>query len=162
MDVSPEPTRVEAVIQTVRVLQDPCDVSFVGAINLGRAVGFNRQEVLSARSRQLSNFETMLNEVTLGVSQIRAVEPNVALIAQAINSEPTSPLFVQTVEFEPMPIQDGVGVAKLFNISPQAGNVYVQPATVIEIDVAHMTPIAFFSRSGLPTARQGYCPVCVS
>tara|TARA_B100000678_G_scaffold226948_1_gene194776 strand:- start:195 stop:509 length:315 start_codon:yes stop_codon:yes gene_type:complete len=104
----------------------------------------------------------MLNEISLGISEVRSVEPEIALVTQAINSEPTATPVLQSVEVEAVAVQDCVGVAKLFNIAPQAGNLNVKPVAVIEVDVTNGTPVTFFGLSSLPKTRQGDSPFSIS
>jgi hypothetical protein len=103
----------------------------------------------------------MFNEISLRVSEICPVEPDVTLIAEAIDSEPAATPFIQSVELKAVPIQDPVGVTKLFNVAPQARNFDLNPVTVVEVDVARMMTVTFLGLSSLPATRQGHSPFSI-
>jgi hypothetical protein len=103
----------------------------------------------------------MFNEISLRVSEVCPVEPDITLIAEAIDSEPAATSLIQSVEFKAVPVQDPVGVTKLFNVTPQARNFDLNPVTVIEVDVARMMTVTFFGLSSLPATRQGDSPFSI-
>jgi hypothetical protein len=103
----------------------------------------------------------MFNEISLRISEVCPVEPDITLITEAIDSEPAATPILQSVELKAVPIQDPVGVTKLFNIAPQARNFDLNPVTVIEVDVAYAMTFTFSGLSSLPATRQGDSPFSV-
>jgi CHASE1-domain containing sensor protein len=114
-----------------------------------------------AQRRRFGDLETMFNKISFRVSEVCPVEPDVALITEAVDSEPAATPLTQSVEVKAVPIQDPVGVTKLFNIAPQAWNFDLNPATVIEVDVTHTMAFTFFGLASLPATRQGDSPFSI-
>jgi hypothetical protein len=72
------------------VLEHAGDVAFGGPVDLWRTCDLDREVVLGSVRELLGDLERVREEVALGVTQVGAVEPYVALVEEAVEGEPAS------------------------------------------------------------------------
>ena len=72
------------------MLEHAGDVAFGRPVALWRARDLDREVVLGSVRELLGDLERVREEVALGVTQVGAVEPYVALVEEAVEGEPAS------------------------------------------------------------------------
>ena len=87
---TPDAAGVPVGVDAVPVLEDAGDVALRGAIGLTGARDLDREEVLAAPRHVLGDVELVREEVALGVTEVRAVEPHVPEIEDAVEDEPAA------------------------------------------------------------------------
>ena len=70
------------------MLEHAGDVALGRAVGLRRARQLDRQRVLGAGAELVGDLERVGGEVALGVAEVGAVEPDVALVEEAVEAQP--------------------------------------------------------------------------
>ena len=68
------------------MLQNPCDVALFSSIRWRLTVRLNRQKMPAGELRSLCDLEIMFDEIPLCVTEIGPIEPDIALVAETIDS----------------------------------------------------------------------------
>jgi hypothetical protein len=90
-DRPPQPPGVPRRVDGVPVLEDPGDVPLGGRAVLRRAGHLDGQRVLGPVAEGARHLEAVREEVALGVTEVAAVEPHIALVEEAVEREPRPP-----------------------------------------------------------------------
>src|SRR5205807_270923 len=102
---TPDAARVPGRIDQVRVLEH------AGEAALGRQVGglgagdLDGEEVFGPLPQLISDLEAVREEVAFGVADVRAVEPDVALVEDAVEGKPAPPPCRRSSRFEAPAVQ---------------------------------------------------------
>jgi hypothetical protein len=102
---APDPARVPLGVQAVPVLEHARQVSLAGEVRLARARHLHREQVLAALAQRVGDLERVGHEVALGVADVPAVEPHVALVEEPVEDEPAAPAVARRRRLEPAPVQ---------------------------------------------------------
>ncbi len=90
-DGPPDPTRVPVRVEAVPVLEHAGDVALGRLVDLRGAGDLDGEVVLLALAQGGGDLEGVRGEVALRVTEVGAVEPDVALVEEAVEGEPGPP-----------------------------------------------------------------------
>src|SRR5947209_5613429 len=97
----------------------------------------------------------MWREVTLGVAEVRAVEPHVALVEEPVEHQPGALVDRWRAQFErPSVQQRPIVVGECGRRPPVTGHVDRRPSGVVERGVGEAASQTLVSRSSPPWSRQ--------
>ena len=87
---APDAARVPRAVDAVPVLEHAGDRAPTAMAALRRAGDLDRDHVLVADARERGDVERVRHEVALGIADVRAVEPDVGLVEDAAERQPTA------------------------------------------------------------------------
>ena len=87
----PDPARVPVGIDAVPVLEDAGQVAFGGEVGRAGAGHLDRQQVVGAGRQRGGHLEGVGKEIPLGVAEVLAVQPDVALVEDAVEGQEPAP-----------------------------------------------------------------------
>ena len=133
-DVAPEATGVPVGVEAVPVLEHAGDVPLGGEVVRARAGDLDGEVVLASRPQRLGHLEGVRREVPLCVTQVRAVEPRVALVEDPVEGEPRPPSLGRPHRLERPSVEErAVDVRERRGGTPVAGHGHVLPPPVVEV-----------------------------
>jgi hypothetical protein len=115
--------------------------------------------VLGALGQPVGDLELVRGEVALGVAEVAAVEPHVALVEEAVEHQPGPLARGAGTGLEPASVQQRpVGVGERLGRPPVAGDLHGRPRRVVEAGVGpHPSQLVVGHRgspgSGKPQVR---------
>ncbi len=89
---SPDPTGIPVLVELVPVLEHAGEVALGGEVGRAGAGHLEREGVLAGGGQRLGDLEAVREEVALRVTQVGAVEPDVARVEDAVEHEPGAPV----------------------------------------------------------------------
>ena len=136
------------------MLEDAREVALRRSVGLRSAGDFDCERVLGAGLEVFGDVERVRHEVALGVAEVRAVEPDIALVEQPIEGEPhprlrlglDGVLEVRSVE------QRAVGVRECAHGSPVPGHRDRLPAVICERRIGEVAAKVVVRDRGPPSA----------
>ena len=84
----PDAARVPVGVEAVPVLEDAGEVPLGGEVGWARAGDLDGEVVLAAGAQRVGDLEGVRGEVALGVAEVGAVEPHVALVEEPVEGQP--------------------------------------------------------------------------
>ena len=85
---APDAARVPVGVEAVPVLEHAGDVALGGQVGRRGAGDLDGEVVLAAGAQRVGDLEGVRDEVALGVAEVGAVEPHVALVEEPVEGEP--------------------------------------------------------------------------
>jgi len=110
--------------------------------------------VLVAVSHQVGDLKDVRHEVTIGVADIAAVEPDIALLGDAVEAEPAATLIIRNGGVESGAMQYRSLARHSWDVGPVAGNIDLVPTAVVEIGLVEGAPQFLRRRCCSPRPRQ--------
>ncbi len=131
----PQAARVARRARTPRGLERAGDVAAAGRGRLGRTGHLDREDMVIAEPRERRDVETVREEVPLGVAEVCAVEPEVGLIEDPVEGDPSSVALGRGFGAERAPVhQRPVARRELRRVAPMTRNRDGFPATVVGVE----------------------------
>jgi hypothetical protein len=142
-------------VEAVPVLEHAREVALGGEV-AGRGAGdLHREVVLGPGGQRLGDLEGVGHEVPLGVAEVRAVEPHVALVEEAVERQPGAAVGGRCRRVEGAAVQEGsVGVGERRRRPPVARHLHALPAVGVEVVVLPGAPQVLVGDGGPPGARE--------
>ena len=123
MHTAPDPAWIPLAINAVPMLENACDVAAVIRTALRRACGLNSKHVFVIEFGQCCHIEAVRKEIALRVAEICAIEPDISLIEDAVQSDPPTGTITRGVGAEAMSIHHWpIAGSKLRSVSPVTGH----------------------------------------
>ncbi len=155
VDRPPQTSGVPFGIDAVPVLEDPGDVALGRAIALGSTGRLDREDVIGTGGHRIGDLEGVREEVALGVADVAAVEPHVALVEEAVEGQPRSAAGRWPLGREPCAVQQRPGrVGEFGTRLPVPRHRDRRPRRVVEVDVGVLTPEVFVGNGCEPRTGQ--------
>ena len=130
----PDATGVPCGIEAIRVLEDAGEVALGGLGAFGSTGRLHRQHVLEPVAELFGDLERVGHEVALGIAEIAAVEPHVALVEEAVEGQPAPAALAGAVGLEPAAVQQrAVAVRERHGRSPVAWHLDRFPGGIVEV-----------------------------
>ena len=130
----PDAARIPVGVSAIPVLEHAGDVPLRRPIGLRGAGRLDAEQVLGPGGEGLGHLELMREEVALGVADVAAIQPDVALVEDAVQHEPVAVVRRRPVVVEPGAIQQrSVRLGEGRGRPPVAGNLDRLPGGVVGV-----------------------------
>ena len=151
----PDTARVPPGGEVIAVLERAGERTLLARVAHRRAPDLDREQVIGPLTELIGDLEAVGEEVAVGVADVGAVEPHIALGEHAVELDPRASIGGGSRPREPGPVQDrAVGGRELGCAAPMTGHVGERPRRVIVVvEVEHATQI-LVGEVRPPRARQ--------
>ncbi len=151
----PDPSRVEVRTDAGGGLEDAGDVPTPGGLRLRRAGDLDGEDVLVAEPRQRGDVEAVTEEVALGVAEVGAVEPDVGLVEDPVERDPSSPSLGGRRRGERVSVHQRSGArGELRLVLPMARHGDLGPPRVVAVGADAVAPYVVVGLGSQPDAGQ--------
>ena len=120
----------------------------------GRHGHVDCDEVVVAVAHEVSDLESVGNEIAVGVADIGTVEPDVSLLGQPVECDPAPASGLDGLHLEVVSEQNGALVGEAGGVGPVAGHLNLGPVAVVECGLVKRSPQLLAGGCRSPDAGQ--------
>ena len=145
--------------QMIAVAEGSRDRSFRLQIFGSTRGDFDRKKVFISLEHLLGYLELMGEEITLGVADVRAVEPHIALVEDAVEAKPDSILARRNRRVEPVPVQQrAIDCGQFGRAGPVPRHYDGRPSVFAEVALVEAAAEFVVRRVRCPLSRELHSP----
>ena len=154
-DRTPRAAGVERGIGRIPVPEHAGHRPLGGAVTLRRARDLQREHVFARGAQRIGDLERVRDEVSLSGAEVLAVEPDVAVVEDAVELDEGAPLGGGRRGGEPATVEHRtVGRRELVDGAPVMGETDGGPRAVVELPVCELLRQLSVARMRAPGSRQ--------